>query len=560
MTVVNDLTRGESHEVSQKHSVLRGACFDVVDEAIIIQDADGRVITINDSAARQFSRNKPALSSDDVHIDQLYAPYEFRTSDDEPIAAEEHPSTYARQQRPYSNHEIKVVHRETDNWWIGKFSGLPVVEAEDEREIFVTTIRDITSQKVTEEKIRRSNRRLKLLSDSTAELLLSEDPLTFLDKLYQRLSDELDLEVYFHFRITPEGDKLELAAAQGVSDETAEDLQYLDFGTAVCGLVAQECSRIVAEHVQASSDERTSLIRKLGITAYICHPLVARGRLLGTLSFGTRTSQTFDDDTVELIRTVCDQVAAVIERQQTREALHRSREGLRAMNQSLEEQVLERTRQVRQLSQEVTVAEQQERRRIGQDLHDGVSSQLSGLTLVLGSLIRKAKNDHPEFAEPLEQVKSLIQETGRDVQRIARGLHPARLEETGISEALERLVTDVFPADHIDCTFECDDDLPELPNDIATHIYWIAQEAVANARKYAGASEIDIRLTREDDHLSLAVNDDGDGLPEDHEKADGLGLSTMRNRAQLIGGQLHIDTGPGEGTCIECRVPWNVLE
>lgn len=555
MTVVDDVLEGAYEGKPDQREALKAACFDMTGESIVVQDGNGQILALNEAAARLFSVERSEDDDQELSVDRLYASYRVRTAADERVPEDEHPAVVARQRTAYSGRDLKLIHRNTGDWWIGRFRGQPVVDHRDEQQIYVTTIRDITKQRVTKEKIRRSNRRLRLLSDSTAELLLSDDPLAFLEKLYQRLSDELGLEVYFHFRVSAEGDGLELAAAQGVSDETARELRHINLGTAVCGRVAQTCSPIVAEHVQQSSEERTSLIRRLGITAYVCHPLVARGRLLGTLSFGTRSTDTFDEDTVDLIRTVCDQVAAVIERQQTREALRQSREELRAMNQTLEKQVQDRTSQVRRLSQELTIAEREERRRIGQNLHDGVSSQLSGITLVLGSLVNKAADDYPELADSLRQVKSLVQESGRDVQRIARGLHPTRLEESGLADALNRLVSDLVTSDEVDCHFECDDNVPELSTDTATHLYWIAQEAVANARKYADADGIRVSLRREGQQLHLTVADDGKGLPEDHQNSDGLGLNTMHNRAQLIGGQLEIETTPGEGTRVICRMP-----
>ena len=89
--------------------------------------------------------------------------------------------------------------------------------------------------------------------------------------------------------------------AREAGPQPADSIQRLELGQAVCGTVALDRQRRVVEDVQNLSDDLTGLIRSLGITAYVCHPLLARGRLLGTLSFGTRQRPSFDPDEVEQI-------------------------------------------------------------------------------------------------------------------------------------------------------------------------------------------------------------------------------------------------------------------
>ncbi|HEV2854150.1 MAG TPA: ATP-binding protein [Thermoanaerobaculia bacterium] len=157
-------------------------------------------------------------------------------------------------------------------------------------------------------------RRLALLSKVAAQLLLHERPEELLNGLFEEISAQLGLEVYFNFLLAPCGDYLFLGSYAGVSEALASSIQRLELGQAVCGTVARERQPQVVENVQDRSDELTTLIRSLGITAYVCHPLLARDRLLGTLSFGTRQRPSFEPDEVELMRTVCDQVAAALER------------------------------------------------------------------------------------------------------------------------------------------------------------------------------------------------------------------------------------------------------
>ncbi|HKV07893.1 MAG TPA: ATP-binding protein [Thermoanaerobaculia bacterium] len=166
---------------------------------------------------------------------------------------------------------------------------------------------DVTARRLAEE-------RLALLSDAAARLLLHERPRELLRDLFGEISRQLDLEVYFNFLVHPSGEHLVLDSFAGIPEDVAASLERLDFGQAVCGRVALEQKGQVVESVQGRCDGMTSLIRSFGIQAYFCHPLIARDRLLGTLSFGTRRRERFAPDELELMRTVGDQVAVALER------------------------------------------------------------------------------------------------------------------------------------------------------------------------------------------------------------------------------------------------------
>ena len=180
-------------------------------------------------------------------------------------------------------------------------------------------------------------RSVKLLADTTLRLLMEEDPRHVLDELFRRLSKHLGLEVFFNFLVTEDGRRLRLNACAGVGDGVRGSLEYLEFGQAVCGAVASEGVPCSVEDVQASRDERTELIRSLGITAYACHPLLAHGRLIGTLSFGSRTRARFSAADLDLMRAASDQVAMALERQRLTDELRRRADELATANAAKDE-------------------------------------------------------------------------------------------------------------------------------------------------------------------------------------------------------------------------------
>jgi signal transduction histidine kinase/ActR/RegA family two-component response regulator len=174
--------------------------------------------------------------------------------------------------------------------------------------------------------------RLKLLSDTAAELLSSELSRELMEPVFQRISSHLGLEVYIHYRLD-EGGCLSLSSCAGIPDEALSSIQRLELGQAVCGTAAATMGPIVVQDVQRSRSPKTVLIRNLGINAYACFPLIARGRLLGTISFGTRLRLGFEPDDLDLMLTLCNQVASAVERSRLLEELRQSsREAQEARN------------------------------------------------------------------------------------------------------------------------------------------------------------------------------------------------------------------------------------
>jgi PAS domain S-box-containing protein len=170
----------------------------------------------------------------------------------------------------------------------------------------------------------KSNARLQLLSDIAGRLLLSDDPQTIVNELCVRVSEFLDCQVYFNYLVDANKNQLHLNAFGGITDETSREIEWIDFGVAVCGSVARDSKRIIAENIQRSDEPITSLIRSFGVQAYACHPLMSDNKVIGTLSFGTKSRSKFKADEISLMKVVADQVAIAINRIRNQKALQES--------------------------------------------------------------------------------------------------------------------------------------------------------------------------------------------------------------------------------------------
>ena len=196
--------------------------------------------------------------------------------------------------------------------------------------------RSLAERDMLMEWLEKSSARLDLLGETAGRLLASESPQAIVDELCRKVMSFLDCHVFFNFLVEEGSDRLHLNACAGIPREEAVKIEWLDYGVAVCGCAAQDSCRIVAENISETPDPRTELVRSYGVTAYACHPLIAHGHLLGTLSFGTRSRPRFTDDELAVMKAVSDQVAIAMERKRGEEELQRGRE-------ELEVRVAERT-------------------------------------------------------------------------------------------------------------------------------------------------------------------------------------------------------------------------
>ena len=207
----------------------------------------------------------------------------------------------------------------------------------------VSAFIDVTDRRRNEQARRRDRERFELLSVTAGRLLESKTPQAVIDELCRRVLEHLDCRIFFNFLVDKDAGRLRLNACGGVPEAELPRLQWLDFGTAVCGYVAQNGVRFVAEDIQSRPNPRTDLVAAFGVTAYACHPLMAGDEVLGTLSFGATNRARFTEDELSLMKTVADQVSVAIERMRDQQALRERGLELQRLTETLDRRVRERT-------------------------------------------------------------------------------------------------------------------------------------------------------------------------------------------------------------------------
>ena len=204
---------------------------------------------------------------------------------------------------------------------------------------------------------------------------------------------------------------------------------------------------------------------------------------------------------------------------------------------------------LRAAQERLVLAREEERRRLRRDLHDGLGPALAALTLQVDTVRNLIAQHEPAASDAaLLRLRTGVQDTVLDVRRIVEGLRPPALDDLGLVEGVRRLA-DLSP---VPATMRADL-LPRLPAAVEVAAYRVVQEALTNAARHAGAGHVDVSLTLADGRLLVQVDDDGSG--ELGLRPDGVGMGSMRERAEEIGGSFAVQPVIGRGTRVSVLLP-----
>jgi len=206
------------------------------------------------------------------------------------------------------------------------------------------------------------------------------------------------------------------------------------------------------------------------------------------------------------------------------------------------------------LARRLLQAQEEERARLARELHDDISQRLALLAIEVVQLSEMLPASAIEARAFAATVRQDIAQLGSDVQALSHRLHASALEVYGLVNATERLCRQLRARHQVRIEFVARDVPAVLDSIVALNLFRILQEAIANAFKHSGAGALSVMLHGTPQHLRLTVADDGRGFDVSRAKA-GLGMITMRERVGLVGGELSLESRPGEGTRLTASVP-----
>jgi signal transduction histidine kinase len=193
-----------------------------------------------------------------------------------------------------------------------------------------------------------------------------------------------------------------------------------------------------------------------------------------------------------------------------------------------------------------------ERERLSRELHDGLGQALIAMKMQLESI---KPDDVEKTKDKVARVKTFVISTIEDVRRMSNNLMPAVLSNFGLVDAISHLTKLIKSSTTIEINFDHNNVSKDISSKISTYLYRIIQEALNNAVKHSGASEINVMLIQEDNKLRLVIEDNGKGFDQNKLRAAGNGLYNMRERVNLLHGTIDITPSPGAGVVINIKIP-----
>ena len=209
----------------------------------------------------------------------------------------------------------------------------------------------------------------------------------------------------------------------------------------------------------------------------------------------------------------------------------------------------------RKLEKEISEISTREQQRIGQELHDGLGQELTGLGYLAETLFCDLRNRQAAETETANKLAGGIEHAMDQARAIAKGLVPVEIDAQGLMSALNQLVSSTEHRCGVSCRLLCSEPAPIGDTATATQLFRIVQEAINNAAKHARAKHIAVELKTDESQITFRVRDDGVGIPDDLEQTSGMGLRIMHHRAGVIGATLSVGPADGGGTIVTCSLP-----
>lgn len=277
------------------------------------------------------------------------------------------------------------------------------------------------------------------------------------------------------------------------------------------------------------------------IRSWLGVPLMVGGRVLGLFSMDKMRPNFFTVDHLHLAEAIAVQAAFAIQ------------------NAQLYEEVRVGQERLRQLAQQVVAAQEAERQRVSRELHDEAGQALVALKFQLDIIRDELPAESDQLAAQIGKTATLIETTMHRVRLLAHNLRPPALDTVGLNRVLEDMCYEYTHQTQVAVHYT-GEDMPRLSSEVSIGLYRLLQEALTNVVKHAQARHVRVTLGRENSLICLRVEDDGRGFDWSVRRmasgAQGIGLIGMQERAQLMRGELILESSPQDGTRLLVRVPW----
>lgn len=488
--------------------------------------------------------------SQPVYINSSYASllgFELEELQDVDYARFLHPAS-----RPVVSEMVQRIQQEEQ--LPVRFQAKLLTKSGEAREVEVTLVRveyqgrwatlvtsfDVTDRVRDQEALERTGRRLTLLSEVDRASLTGSSPREIAELAIQHLRQVIpcDRATFMEVEVVEKGLLVRHAHSHGETAAVAYQGRRIHVPDSNPAAWARFRSVPDVSEVLDELPMHRELIA-VGIHAYITFPIYFQDRLLGYLAAGSRQPYAFTREHERIIEEIGSRLSVALR------------------NAVLFAELQKAQTRLRSLSLRMVELQEAEKRRIGRELHDDLGQLLTGLKMGL----ELAQDMPPAHAnQQLAEMQGLVAELRKRVRKLSVELRPPMLDDLGLLHTLLWHFDRYTEQTHVRVVFRYDLPARRFADEVETAAFRIVQESLTNVARHAGVSQAIVRLWGGQDALHVQIEDQGRGfdLQTALAQGQGLGLSGMIERAELLGGDLAVETQPGRGTCVTAALP--VLE
>jgi len=421
----------------------------------------------------------------------------------------------------------------------------PLYDSNNKVVQIVELVQNVTKDKEQEKKILETNQALRALN--TIAIMVSESlSLDYiLNTALDRIMELTHAEIGGILLLDEKTRTLSYKASRGLTPQFVKGTAGMVIGEGVAGLVAQEGTTILVDDAQRDPRiSRRPIVVQEGLRGFLGVPLKSKENMVGVLTIGSREPRLFTPQEVQFLTALGHQLGLAIENAQLYQELQ-LREQARA-----------------DLLRQVIRVQEDERRRVARELHDVTSQALATLAVRVETLGSLSKTETKESTVLIEEIRHLLTATSKEVHSLIYALRPSLLDDLGLPAAIRSCAHSALESAGSEVHIEVSGLERRLPPEVEIAIFRMTQEAITNIASHSRAESAYISLEFKDKSISVQVEDDGIGfnllevLSSAHEK-ESMGLLGMKERAELLGGNINIDTQPGQGTRLHIEIPFN---
>jgi signal transduction histidine kinase len=326
----------------------------------------------------------------------------------------------------------------------------------------------------------------------------------------------------------------------GLSEKAAQMIAQFGMLDGACGGVIDHGQLVVVPDITGYRGHRARALHKERLITLVHVPLISKGSTLGSMCVGTRQFKEFGDSEQKMLMAIGKQIAVAVE------------------NARLYAELQQKEQVRRELFRKAINAQEDERKRIARELHDDTSQALAALLFAAEEGLEI--DDLEEIKTCLVRMHTLTHQTLDGVHELLFDLRPSMLDHLGLMPAIRWFAKSRLEPQGVRVSIKEDNRSWRLIPEAEIALFRVVQEAVTNIARHAGARNVQICCDLDSGQAQIRISDDGIGFDPTHmslspEIGHGLGLLGMSERLELVGADFEISSTPGEGTCIDIRIP-----